>query len=245
MSPVTSLDLDDLLISRIVSGRVSVEDHMDERAIGLEFGERRVDVRATLSRLSESGVVTRARRVGTSPANRPTVYNSVKLADSLPPSPRTYRTIDVARIRASASLASEFDVASGTLLTRVHRVAMLGEQVAEWWTIWSVVDLPSALGEDGFPDDLNWYDVVGRATGHERLNIKRLSFSLRASGPDAEFFDIDVGDPLLFVDRTLRSEDGAFIDRSFGRIPGARAVTIIESTLDLKTRRGYTRVDPD
>lgn len=210
----------DQLLAEILDGDPVVEQGFDEYATVRRLGVPRAMVREALSSLAESGLLRRAPRVGTALAN-PLFYFAVEDASAFAGSGASsimFETVSVERVTPPASIARDLRCEPESGVIRIQRVTHINGRMAEHWTIWSVLELPAEMHRDGLPRDASWYEVVGSITGEAAMTMTRRTVNGRATMGDISLLDVQLGDPLRFVSRSLTHTDGRPIDRSWGRI---------------------------
>lgn len=234
-----SEQLRELVLLGIMTGTYGPDHKFDERAIGKDQSMTRLAVRAALSDLTESGVLVREPRSGTRSQHDLTLFetNEMTMRSSVRSGIKNWRTESIEKVSAPAPIARDLEVDSGSPVTVIHRMTMLGTAVSASWTIWTAHEIPPEFMQNGFPTHLNWYAVAAVLTGERDFSVDRMSTVFSAAAADAERLEIEAGTPVTFNARLTRTLSGRPVDRSFGRWGTARMVTHDHTTVNVSEFR--------
>jgi GntR family transcriptional regulator len=201
----------------IVTGRLSVEERLDEYSMVKRFQVPRSAVRTALLSMTEAGLLNRARRAGTTPRNPVAWYN----AEGTPAywvSSDELRMVTqhIERMDAPVEIAADLELEEGARVTLIERSTRLGGSPILHWRIWTPIDIENAV-PDGIAETRTWYETLKTVTGHSLFHVLRSTVETTATASDAKLLDIEVGDPISFLCRVTRLADGQIVDLSFSR----------------------------
>jgi DNA-binding GntR family transcriptional regulator len=208
----------DRLLAEILDGDPDLRPSFDEYATMRRLGVRRSTLRSALASLTEAGLLTREPRTGTTLASDLVHWTVEQSSPDVPSRRLRYETVGIDRVVPHEALSVELTGAAGAPVTRIERVSLVDGRAAEYWTIWTVLDLGDEVLRGGLPDEVNWYRFVGAHTGETELRMTRRVIDCRATEVDEAQLDVRRGDPLRFASRMLRFADGTPVDRAWGRI---------------------------
>lgn len=217
---VDAAEVRDQLLAEVLDAGKDTVVSFDEYATMRRLGVGRAQLREALTSLSETGLIRRAPRTGTSLTN-PQFYTSVAdqaTMDHSDPVPVRYETIGIERLVPTDHVSTDLTGEPGATLTRVERRCVVNGRAAEHWTVWTTLDLPDEVLLHGFPIDRTWYQVVSDLTGERTIEMRRTTVNYRAATADLDVLDVALGAPLRFISRRLDLPDGRPLDRAWGRV---------------------------
>ncbi|WP_198670537.1 GntR family transcriptional regulator [Oceanicella sp. SM1341] len=191
-----------------------------EMALAAQFGVSRITIRKAMERLTQEGSVERLRGRGTFARRDPGVSPvGASLSGNFENLMALGLKTDVAVIefgylRAPADVCAAMQRPEGTVMQRVVRVRSLEGQPFSHLTTW----LPEEIGRSFTREDMERISLLRliERSGH-RVQSARQTISARLATPDvARLLQIEPGEALISVNRTVSDAEGRPVERIFG-----------------------------
>ena len=202
----------------ILDGRFPPDRAMpSEVELARQFSVSRITIRKAFERLEREGLILRQRGRGTfpkPPGGRQRVQADVRglMENLLAMGMSTQvRVLELAYIPASAEVAADMGIPEGTVVQKAVRLRSVNGRPFSH----AVTHVPEAIGRSFDAEDLVRTPLLRL---FERAGIKVAAayqrVTARAADPEvAPLLGVDVGAPLLCINRIVRDQDGRVIER--------------------------------
>ena len=225
--------IEERLIDLIESGRLAIGDRLpSERQLASRVGVNRLTARAALSSLSRRGLLERGvGRQGTVVARAKLVHDLSRFAGFTEMLHRQGRSA-AARIRAinqlpaPDSVAAQLGIAAGDLVYRLQRLRFADDEPLTLEDSWIPAERFPGLLDHDLRGSL--YRLMLDAYGRPPVRaIERLEPTV-AEAHDGDALGVEVGAPLMLVERVAYCGEGIPVEFAHDRHRGDRAQFVVE-----------------
>lgn len=204
------------LRTRISSGEFRPGQYLpSEKDLALEYGVSRITVRQAMSTLADEGLVVRIRGKGTFVSKRPLGVESARFSgsfdDLVAMGARTkVKILGMAMVEPNRTLRDIFQLDDGDMVLQIEKI----RQVEDSPFSLVVNYLPRDIGERVQRHDLTQKPLMTILEEDLGIEPKTASQTIEAAAASPEVADalaIDMGAPLLKVERTLFDKSGTAV----------------------------------
>lgn len=228
MGPATARQLRDVVRADILAQVYRIGDRLPSEAdLITQYGASRTAIRGALDLLRDEGVIERVPGAGTSVVTNKATHGLDRLRGLAEGFGSTgsrrvlNEVLAVEVIPAPSPIADRLCLTSGDEVVLIERVRRLDGEPLSLDTSY----LPAHLARPLLDQDLASHDVFGLLDGPLGLPLGSARVTIEAVGADepvSALLGVDVGSPLLLIDRLTRLRDGRPIDLEFLRYRGDR-----------------------
>jgi DNA-binding GntR family transcriptional regulator len=225
--------IEERLLDLIESGRLAIGDRLpSERQLAGRIGVNRLTARAALSSLTRRGLLERGvGRQGTVVARAKLVHDLSSFAGFTEMMHRqgrsaTARILAINQLRAPSSVAAPLAIAAGDRVYRLQRVRFADSEPLTLEDSWVPAERFPGLLDHDLRGSLYrlMMDVYGRPPVRA---IERLEPAI-AGSHDGEALGVEVGAPLMLVERVAYCAEGRPVEFAHDRHRGDRAQFVVE-----------------
>ncbi|MGY6502443.1 MAG: GntR family transcriptional regulator [Acidimicrobiales bacterium] len=198
-----------------------------ESSLAAEYGVSRSVVREALDLLREEGLIARLQGAGTFVVAPERSHHSIEVLQGLPEGIERGRTrvawtvLALEELPAPAVVADRLGVAPGDDVVHLERLTTLDGAPLMLRSSWFPADVGGHLFAPDTELTASMYDVldaVGAVAVHSELRVE----AGLADASTAPALGLDVGAPLLVLERAVHGSDGRVIELGLGRARGDR-----------------------
>jgi GntR family transcriptional regulator len=213
------LQIKDVLKKQIMDGDYAPYERMpSESELMKTFGVSRITVRQSLRDLHSEGLIFTSQGKGTF-ASKPKAMQDVQHLEGLSEAmtPKGYETsarlISIREVRPNKDVQDNLNISVKDGAIEVVRVRYLNREAVSVDTSY----FPTAIGQKLFARDLGG-DIFPLLENEFRIPLGRADISLEARAADgdtAKLLDIEVGSPIMWVQRLTRDADDNPVDYEY------------------------------
>jgi GntR family transcriptional regulator len=211
----------DLIRLDLRDGGETVRVLPDERILAKQYGVSRNVVREVLNLLRAEGLVERRQGAGTLVVAVPAPLDSTsragmvnELADG--PSRVRYEMLAIERTPASPTMGRRLGIDAGEPMAMLERLTYVDEKpVVVWTTHMRLLDGAKVAALDLGCDGI---ELIEQGTSTPIVRTEIRMEAVLADESVSELLNVDCGNPLLRLERTLFASDGRIVAISFGRL---------------------------
>jgi DNA-binding GntR family transcriptional regulator len=233
-------EIADRIQSEIAAGKWPVGEKLaPEQALASQFDVSRFTIREAMSRLEESGLVSRQRRLGTIvTATQPVEQMVQKLGsmdELLQYAPQTrLKPVRTTIVEADVALAQMLPCSVGTRWARIETVRVESKRSPVCWSDIYVPAEYAAVAERIGKDSTPVFQLMEQTHGLMAADINAELFAGSLSQRKAEALEVAPGSPALIIVRRYRDANGRLFEVSVSEHPAGR----FSYSVDLKRKQG-------
>lgn len=233
-------EIADRIQSEIAAGKWPVGEKLaPEQALASQFDVSRFTIREAMSRLEESGLISRQRRLGTIvTATQPVEQMVQKLGsmdELLQYAPQTrLKPVRTTIVEADVALAQMLPCSVGTRWARIETVRVEAKRSPVCWSDIYVPAEYAAVAERIGKDSTPVFQLMEQTHGLMAADINAELFAGSLSQRKAEALEVAPGSPALIIVRRYRDANGRLFEVSVSEHPAGR----FSYSVDLKRKQG-------
>lgn len=235
-------EIADQIEREIVTGKWSIGEKLaPEQALASQYEVSRFTIREAMSRLEESGLISRNRRRGTVVTSAAPIDQMVQKLGSMDEllqyAPQTrLKVLRTQMVEADVALAQMLACPAGSRWARIETIRVESNRSPVCWTDIYVpaefANLADQIGKDATPA----FRVMEQTYGLFATDINAELFAGSLTQRKAEALEVEPGSPALIIVRRYRDRSGRLFEVSVSEHPAGR----FSYSVDLQRKTGNT-----
>jgi GntR family transcriptional regulator len=221
----TAAAVRDLLRTKVLLGSYDERPLPDESALQRLHDASRGAIRAALALLRDEGLIERFQGSGTFVASQKTnhQFDELRALDTSGDGEQMTRDVLGCQVLAASDIVAELlDLAPGSEAVRLDRRTVAAGEVVGIWTTYLPMRFGAPLVTGAVDLNGDYYEVLERLAGEPIDHATLSTEAVTADGVVAAAMRIDVGAPLLRLERVVYLPGGRPLDFGIGRLRGDR-----------------------
>lgn len=233
-------EIADRIQSEIAAGKWLVGEKLaPEQTLASQYDVSRFTIREAMSRLEDSGLISRQRRLGTIvTATQPVEQMVQKLGsmdELLQYAPQTrLKPVRTTMVEADVALAQMLPCSVGTRWARIETIRIEAKRSPVCWSDIYVPAEYAPVAERIGKDSTPVFQIMEQTYGLLAADINAELFAGSLSQRKAEALEVTPGSPALIIVRRYRDANGRLFEVSVSEHPAGR----FSYSVDLKRKQG-------